>query len=368
MKSPEELRKHNMLKVLRFLSKKKKSTKSEIAKATSLTLVTVSSIINQLHESNIVVKKDINTQNKGRNSIVYAFNNNSNHIIGINIGIDYIAFRKENLEGQVIDQQYYKSSSEFSYNEIIATIKEYVSKQKNIIGIGITIPGVCNKDTGIIEFSPNVKNLKNKHLQQDVEQLTGILTKVEKDVYAGVSLLKENEYENSIALISIKGGIGCGIMYNGTVLKGSGSMAGEIGHISIDPLGPQCSCGQKGCIEQYASDYALKESLELSIKEIITTGNKGESKSINALKKACDSLEILLGYVNKFYDPQEIVINCKWLYEIESIKQYFNQLISKYNNDITIINDKYNYEKGAVNIIKEELLFNIENNILLGGK
>jgi len=367
MKSPEELRKYNMLKVLRFISKVKKSTKSEIAKATSLTLVTVSSIINQLYEGKIVVEKEVNTHNKGRNSIVYAFNNNRNHIIGINIGIDYIAFRKENLEGEVIDSKYYKSTSAITYSKIIDNIKEYIYNQENIIGIGITIPGVSNKNTGVIDFSPNVKNLRNKHLQQDIANLTNIFTKVEKDVYAGVSLLKENECENSIALISIRGGIGCGIMYNGTIFKGNSSMAGEIGHISINPLGPKCSCGQKGCAEQYISDYALKESLGISIKEIIDKGNKGEIKSVNALKSACDSLEILLGYVNKFYDPQEIVINCKWLYEVEYIQEYFNKLIAKYNNIVTIIYDKYNYEKGAVNIIKKELLFNIENNILLGG-
>jgi len=367
MKSPEQLRKFNTLKVLRYISEVALATKSEIALYTQLTMVTTSNIINRLYDSSVLIKNGINNKNKGRNSIIYSFNNDKNHIIGINIGIDYISFREEDLDGNIYGRKYLQVDIDSTYDYIVAQILLYIKNKEYIIGIGITIPGVSNQETGKIEFMPNLQNIKNKYLQRDIFNATKIITIVEKDVYAGVSLFKENDSDNSIALISIIGGIGCGVINGNTVLKGYNQMAGEIGHISINSEGPLCSCGQKGCIETYASDYAICEKLGLSINDIIECGNNGGVECINILKKACDSLYILIGYVNKFYNPKEIIINCKWLYKVSYIYQYFEKLINKENKSIKIIYDKHNYEKGAVNIIKEKLLFEIDNNILLGG-
>ncbi|MBN2853702.1 MAG: ROK family protein [Clostridia bacterium] len=367
MKSPDELRKFNTLKVLRFIADKKQGTKSEIARATNLTMVTVGNIINMMVEREVLMQDGIDSSNLGRNSVIYSFNLSKNHIIGINMGIDYISFREEDLEGNIIGRKYVQVEIDISYEEVLSMLVEYIKHKENILGVGITIPGVSNQETGKVEFLPNLKSIKGQYLRNDITAMTNLFTIVEKDVYAGAGLFRENGSKKSTALLSIKGGIGCGVICNGSVLKGHDSMAGEIGHISINPDGPLCSCGQKGCIEKYAADYALSEQLGMGLKDMVEAANMGDAECLDVLRKACDSLVILTGYINKFYNPEELFINSRWLEQVASIKQYFNELIKDQPNLITIIYDSHNYEKGAVNIIKEKLLSDIENNHLLGG-
>ncbi|MCK5811284.1 MAG: ROK family protein [Clostridiales bacterium] len=366
MKTPDQLRKHNTLKVLRYLYEVKNSTKSEIASETGLTMVTISSIINQLFDKKLLIKNGVDSQNIGRNSIIYGFNCNKNHIIGINMGIDYISFREEDLEGNIIGRKIMQVDSDITYDKVITILYTYISAKKQAIGVGITIPGVSNPTTKKIEFIPNLNSIKNKYLESDLEKKCQLPIIVEKDVYAGTLLYKENDSNQSLALVSIKGGIGCGMLTDGKILKGHNQMAGEIGHISINPAGPLCSCGQKGCVEQYISDYALCEKLEMGMNNIIDSSNKGDLKCLVVLKEACLSLFILMGYIQKFYSPEDVIINSQWLNEIPSIKSYFLNLYMDNGENITIIYDKHNYEKGAVHVFREQLLTNIEKNILLG--
>lgn len=367
MKLPEQLRKYNTLKVLRHISDVKITTKKEVAKVTALTMVTVSSIINKLIDNKVLIKNGVDNSNIGRNTTMYSFNTEENHIIGINMGIDYMSFREEDLEGNILGRKYMQVNLDITYDEVINEILLYIKNKNHIIGIGITIPGVSNKITGRVEFLPNLKSIKGKYLQKDIRNKTNIYTIVEKDVYAGVGLYGGINFKKSLALISIIGGIGCGIIFDNKVLKGHNQMAGEIGHISINSEGLLCSCGQKGCLEQYASDYAICERLGMSINSIIENTNNGDIKCIEVLKKACDGLDVLIGYVAKFYNPEEIVINCKWLFKIPYILHYFNQTISKHKLNVDVIYDKHNYEKGAVYVIKKKLFHEIENNALLGG-
>lgn len=367
MKSPDQLRKHNSLKVLRYLYEVKMATKSEIANETGLTMVTISSIINRLFDKELLIKNGVDKQNLGRNSVIYGFNCNNNHIIGINMGIDYISFREEDLEGNILGRKIIQLDNDVSYEKVLNILHSYIKTKKQVIGVGITIPGVSNPLTKKIEFLPNLNSIKNKYLESDLEEKCKLPVMVEKDVYAGVLLYKENDKYQSLALLSIKGGIGCGMLTNGKVLKGYHQMAGEIGHISINPVGPKCSCGQKGCIEQYVSDYALCEKLEMGMADIITFSNKGDEKCLITLREACNSLYILIGYIQKFYSPEDIIINSQWLYEIPTVKLYFLNLYNEESKNITVIYDKHNYEKGAVHVFREQLLTNIENNILLGG-
>src|SRR6201987_245159 len=125
--------------------------------------------------------------------------------------------------------------------------------------LGVTVSGDVDRSLGIAQYSPFLgwRNVPLAHL---LENATGLITVLENNV-RGLTIAEQwfgaGVGMSSFALGTIGAGIGSGLVVNGTVLTGAHGVAGEIGHISIDPLGPLCRCGCRGCVEALASDQAI---------------------------------------------------------------------------------------------------------------
>src|ERR1700744_1194246 len=133
-------------------------------------------------------------------------------------------------------------------------IKESHPK-KSVEGIGISVPGRVDKETQCLIFEPNLK-WPEYDIKHAVERRMGLPTEMENAATA--CLMSELWFGRmdgvrDAVLITVSEGIGAGILANGQIISGQHGMAGEFGHISIDPAGPPCPFKQKGCWEVFGS-------------------------------------------------------------------------------------------------------------------
>lgn len=134
-------------------------------------------------------------------------------------------------------------------------------KKEDIGGIGIGVPGVLDLEKGETLFLPNLPGTwPHVPLRDTINRLTGLPTNLLNDVRSitnGEWLFGAGRGMETIAVFAIGTGIGGGLVVNGQLHLGIGGTGGELGHTMIDFNGLQCGCGNKGCLEAYASGPAI---------------------------------------------------------------------------------------------------------------
>jgi glucokinase len=127
-------------------------------------------------------------------------------------------------------------------------------------GIGIGVPGIIDMKTGMLRESPNLPGWAETPVKDDIERLLGTRVILEND--ANVAALGEKwlgaaREVDDLVMLTLGTGVGGGIVLKGRIWHGMTGMAGEFGHMTVEPEGPRCGCGNRGCLEQYASATAV---------------------------------------------------------------------------------------------------------------
>jgi glucokinase len=138
-------------------------------------------------------------------------------------------------------------------------------------GIGVGSPGTHDPENGVVLFSPNLPGWRDVPLRRLVQDEIGLPVVLDND--ANVAALAEQWIGagrgcSSLVLLTLGTGIGSGIVLDGRIWHGADGVAGEVGHMSIDPHGLPCGCGNRGCLEVYASATGMVRRM----REAIDTG------------------------------------------------------------------------------------------------
>ncbi|MGH9488393.1 MAG: ROK family protein [Terriglobales bacterium] len=127
-------------------------------------------------------------------------------------------------------------------------------------GIGIGVPGIINLANGTVRQSPNLPGWSDFPVRDDIEQRLQTHVVLENDANAaalGESWVGAGRDHPGLCMITLGTGIGGGLILDGRIWHGREGMAGELGHMTIDPNGALCGCGNLGCVEAYASASAI---------------------------------------------------------------------------------------------------------------
>lgn len=129
-----------------------------------------------------------------------------------------------------------------------------------LMGIGIGVPGIIDMQSGLLRESPNLPGWADYPVRAEIEQRLKTVVILEND--ANVAALGEKwlgaarDFEH-MAMLTLGTGVGGGLIQNGAIWHGANGMAGEFGHTTVEPEGHPCKCGNRGCLEQYASATAI---------------------------------------------------------------------------------------------------------------
>lgn len=198
--------------------------------------------------------------------------------IGIDVGGTNVKIALVNDKGSIIYSNSIPTRAEMGYEYTINNMKEAIkdllketkSKEKDIEGMGFGFPGQIDCQKGIVRLAPNIPGWVDVPIAEIMEKEFGIKTRVDNDVRCAA--LGELNFgagkgcENLIC-ITVGTGIGSGLIVNGKLVRGASNAAGEIGHIKLDMNGgPLCGCGDRGCLEAFASGPSIVAMAEEYIK------------------------------------------------------------------------------------------------------
>lgn len=202
--------------------------------------------------------------------------------------------------------------------------------KSGIDAIGIGAAGSIDRRKGMIVTSPNIPSWKNYPLAANIQKISGINTFLENDATvacAGYWWGNEGSKFKTLVMITLGTGVGGGAVIDGKLFTGQNGSSLEIGHMSIEVNGKKCSCGNRGCLEQYASATALVDYTKLNLKKFKNSSLHQRLKKENltaeiiyeeAIKKdelALNSLENIsfhlgVGIVNliNIFDPEAVIL------------------------------------------------------------
>jgi predicted NBD/HSP70 family sugar kinase len=340
--------------IIEKLVELRETSRSELAKYTTLNKATVSSIIADLVDRGIVIETSKTVKTSGRSANVIALNKNAGRILSIELQTTQIYGVITNLYGDILFEINRPiTSTDFSpyLKDLLETIDDLkantIESTYGIIGIGIGVYGILDKNQRI-KYAP-FTSWKDIELKKIIEDYTGIETYVENE--ANISALGENivfTEQHNIVSLNIGIGVGMGIIINDQLYTGEDGFAGEIGHTILHPGGNQCVCGNKGCLETYLKDSAIIERYHQITNELIDLfefTNRYKRKCPYAMQiynEFIDNVSITINNISQMLNPKAIVINSTIIENIsESISLIKNKLHSQIMNLDILTISKY---------------------------
>jgi len=259
--SSEVARDINRDVVLELIRTKQPVSRADLSRISGLQPSTISSIAEQLISEKWIIEGAAAKRPRGRRPTLLSLNSDM-VIIVADVRPNQAIVAVVDLNGRFLTRETLPlvSDPERGVNNLIACIKRMrdMHQDKSIEGIGLSLPGRVDPVKQRLILSPNLP-WSSYDIKQAIEK--AIPLQVEMDNAANACMLSELWFGRmdgirDAVLVTISEGVGTAILANGQLVTGRAGLAGEFGHVSLDPSGPQCSCGRFGCWEVYASSRA----------------------------------------------------------------------------------------------------------------
>ena len=271
----EQTKRSNRLLVLRLLSMMGGGSRTELTGRVHLAKMTVSNITAELLQSGILYEKETleNTRHSaGRRQMLLSFSEKAPAVIGVWVS-------RDSLTGIVTDPALAvlgRHTLLLKQGETAETFLEKLERLckrlaegaqgRTVLGIGIASIGPLDVQNGMLLNPPNFFGIRDLPLGAELEKRLGIPVFLENDTNAGA--LAEKYFGSCVdcsdfLYVGLTNGISAGIVLRDTLLHGAHGFAGEIGHAVVNPDGPLCYCGRRGCLETRAAvPYILRDAQE----------------------------------------------------------------------------------------------------------
>jgi glucokinase len=190
-------------------------------------------------------------------------------------------------------------------------VAEHAERRDRLSSIGIGAPGPLDPRRGMLINPPNLQGWHNAPLAAIVEEAVGCPTHLENDAnLAGLAELHHGAGRGSRDMVYItwSTGIGGGLIFGGELYSGAHGSAGEIGHMVLDPRGPLCGCGQRGCLEALSSGSNVARRYGRPATEILRAAAGGDQEARAIVREIAGYMGYALINVANLYDPELVVI------------------------------------------------------------
>ena len=258
-----------------------------------------------------------------------------NYAIGIDLGGTNLKAGLVDKGGKILHRFSIKTKSNADSQTISYQIFELIDEiirsahleKSDILGIGLGSPGLVDKKGETILFSPNLPRWRNIPIKLLVAERFSKPCVLENDANAatwGEKWVGAGKEVSSLVMLTLGTGIGGGIVIDNKLWRGTNNVAAEIGHMVIQMDGPQCSCGNYGCIEAFASATAmvrrfkellksgasssLKNCGEITAKMINDAALQGDKASLDIIEETGRYLGIALVNIMHILNPEMIVL------------------------------------------------------------
>lgn len=282
-------------------------------------------------------------------------------IAAVDIGGTNVVYGIVSREGEILSKSVVPTKDCLESSVMVGKVVEglqhqlsFIEDPKELCGIGIGAPN-GNFHTGCIEFAPNLNWKGIIPLAELFEKALGVKALLTNDANAaalGEMVFGDAQGLKDFLFITLGTGLGSGIVANGELIYGHDGLAGELGHVVVDPNGRWCGCGRKGCLETYCSatglrrTYAEMTGVEFNntmctSKEIVERAKTGELSALNAIDFTAQRLGFSLANAVAFTSPKTIFLfgglaNAGDLLLLPTKRYFEENLLNIYKNKVEI--------------------------------
>jgi predicted NBD/HSP70 family sugar kinase len=265
---------------------------ADIVRLTNISKPTVVKVLAELAEEKYIIKGGKGESIGGRRPELYQFNHSVGFIVGVNFEIPKVKIVAVDLANRILEEKTYTVNLQENIpqimNKLISSIHEIIgtvvkASPIRLIGIGVAISGYIAREEGISLSTPRIPQWKNVAIGEIFKKEYNVPVHLMNG--ANARMIAEIEYGNikkasdNLIYIVFSEGLGAGILINGKLLRGKYGNAGNLSHITVNPEGPKCICGNHGCLECYASERGVIQR----VKEIKRTSETHFGKLDNDL-------------------------------------------------------------------------------------
>ncbi|MEK5444317.1 MULTISPECIES: ROK family transcriptional regulator [unclassified Fredinandcohnia] len=335
------VKKNNKALVLQLIMENEPISRADIAQTSGLNKTTVSTLVTELLEEDLIFESGPGVSSGGRRPVILHFNKDAGYAIGIDIGVNYVLSVLTDLKGnilieksQTLSHTTYASIMDILQKMIQSLMDEMPKSRYGIVGIGVGVPGIVNNE-GSVLLAPNL-GWSNIQLKEELEKLYNVPVIIENEANAG-AVGEQNfgigQNHKNILYISAGIGIGVGIIVNRELYKGINGFSGEMGHMIIDMNGKRCNCGSRGCWEAYASEQALLEMSDASIKSLeglLELAKNGDKKAKHLFEEIGHYLGLGINNIINTFNPEQVIIGNRLALAKEWIESPIRNTIEKH--------------------------------------
>ncbi|MDP9294343.1 MAG: ROK family transcriptional regulator [Actinomycetota bacterium] len=328
--SLESLRELNRLRVVEALRERGTASRAEIARHTGLSRSTVSSLVADLQAHGLVVDhrdgESLPSMPTGRPPTLLALDRSAGAALGIDFGHDRIHAAVSDLSRTILAESVREQDVDNCAVEALDLaavmvgdlLDEVGLARGDVIGVGMALSGPIDHARGAVHETSILPGWAGLAVGAEMSRrIGGLPVHLDNDANLGalaeVTLGAGREARNAL-YVMISAGIGAGLIVDGRPYRGRRGMAGEIGHVLVDETGPICRCGNRGCLETYASGPALVELLrssrgeELTVAEMVRLAREGDAGCQRAIGDAGRILGRVVAAVCNVFNPEMVVV------------------------------------------------------------
>ncbi|MEU0491152.1 ROK family transcriptional regulator [Nocardiopsis sp. NPDC006139] len=267
----------------------------ELAAQTGLTAQTVSNIVRRLLEDGLVREDGRATSRGGKRATVLRLNADAYYAVGMHIDPASTTLVVTDLAGHVVARTRRRTPSSQGPGRVIdalcrsvRAIVEEAPAPDRILGLGVATPGPI--DTSGAVTPPHLPGWRSVPLREVLEEGTGLTTVLDNDATAatiGERWAGAERRSSDMAFVYVGTGVGGGFVLGGRVYRGGSGNAAEIGHLVVDPRGPECPCGSRGCLETYLAPHAVAAEAARRRGEDAAAYERGQARTVAAYRRVC---------------------------------------------------------------------------------
>lgn len=271
------VRQMNRTAILHLIRERGPISRVALARLTKLTPATTFSIVEELVNQGLVRESGVGTSAGGRRPLLFEFNPQAFVAVGVDLRANRLIAMVTDLDAQALAQVVHPYQGEIDGTEgaylVSQAAREAIESSgmpaKKLVGLGVSVPALIDADGSTVVKAVNLgweqvplRQLLDEQLHMPIHVIDVSLALAVGEAYFGAGQGAQN-----LICVNVGTGVGSGIIIGGQIYRGIDGVAGEIGHMTVDEDGPQCRCGNYGCLERLAASPAIAERAIKGLKQ-----------------------------------------------------------------------------------------------------
>ncbi|MCP4176009.1 MAG: ROK family transcriptional regulator [Fuerstiella sp.] len=324
---PGLLRKMTVRKVLESLQTHGPLSRADLTRDTGISAPTVSKVVVDLIDSGLLEEGAAPDNTVGRPGKKIQLARDQAQVIGVVLDQHTCVVLTASLDGQIDGERISTFATPGTYDALLdqltASVKRFDEDTgSQTLGVGLSTPGLVDEEHERCLFSPNLQIINHQTPAVDLTNRTGLDAVCFQETKA--LCMAERLYGNArgledFTMMDMSTGLGLGVFSGSELLRGHNGLAGELGHITVDPTGKLCGCGNHGCLETLATDSALTAMLserlnqKFLIEDIIPQLRNGQIQAPDELNRVCEYLSIAVAAAINVFNPATLFLYGRFL-------------------------------------------------------